>query len=837
MCFEQSSIPHTLSHGIESSSARSQSHARAVWTRDLCPELGDLSLVKKATAQRSPHASFITNLPTQLTSFVGRASEIAKVKQSLTTTRLLTLTGVGGCGKTRLALRVAADYAEARAFENGVYWIDLAALIDPTLVPQAIARALGLREVPDQRVMDALLNSLGAKHLLLVLDNCEHLASACARLAETLLLACPNLKILATSREPLAGNGESAWLVPSLSIPDAKQFARQLDLSATLQYDAIRLFVERACSILHSFTLSHENVGAVLQVCQRLDGIPLALELAAKLVNVLTVEQIAARLNDRFALLASGNRTALIPRHQTLRAALDWSYDLLSGKERTLFQRLSVFAGEFTLDAAETICSGDGVERGEILDMLSRLVDKSLVVAQTQERLEARYHLLETIRRYSSEALETSGRSLVVRGNHALFFCALAEQTDPKLHGPDQAMWLDRLEMEHDNFRSALTWSLEHDHEIALRLASALSWFWRQHNHFSEGRRWLDAVLTASTGIPAALRIKALTNAGLLAFTQTDDARATMLLDESLALARNQKNTWGIAWSLHGLARVANYQGAHERAANLLEESLAAFRDLGDMDGIAYSIYMQGMTARLQGNYEEAWKYLQESLAISRQVGDTSLIAWVLINSGRVAFAQGDHPRALTLVQESLALCRELKTAFGTDVCLQLLAQLAGAWKRSEGAVRLLSVVASLDETYGFRAPLPSDHADIERILTTARAKLGTDAFAAMWAEGRALTLEEAVDEGLRLASSLSDTKLVVSPLLNASKSNLEEPLNERELQVLHLIASGFSNHEIADQLTIALGTVKWHINNLFGKLGVHSRTQAIVRAKELDLV
>jgi predicted ATPase/DNA-binding CsgD family transcriptional regulator len=793
--------------------------------------------VARASAHRKPQAPLTPNLPVPLTSFIGRDLELAKIKQSLSATRHLTLTGVGGCGKTRLALRLAADFSDLPMFKDGVYWIDLAALGDPALVPQAVSKTLGLREVPEPRLSEALSNSLRDKHLLLVLDNCEHLASACARLVETLLAASPDLKIVATSREPLGALGERAWLVPSLSMPDAKQLTRPLDLPAALQYDAIRLFVERATSIAPSFELRQENAQAIFQVCQRLDGIPLALELAATRINVLTVEQIAARLNDRFALLASGNRTALLPRHQTLRAALDWSYDLLSDKERVLFQRLSVFAGEFTLDAAEAVCSGEGVARAEILNMLSRLVDKSLVVAQTSG-VEGRYHLLETIRQYGSDALEASGQSQIARRSHALFYCATAEKTEPKLHGPDQVMWLDRLEMEHENFRSALTWSLEYDRRAAFSLATALSWFWRQHNHFGEGRRWLDAALTTGAEIPTALRVKALTNDGLLAFAQTDDARATMLLEESLALARLENDGWGIAWSLHGLARVATYHRDYDRAVALLDESLAGFRELGDMNGVAYSFYIRGMTERLKGDYEEAWKYLQEGLTISRQVGDVWLIAWVLINSGRVAFAQGNHARALPLLRESLAMCGQLKTAFGVDVCFQLLAQLAGAQNRLEGAVRCLSLVDSMDETYRFRAPLPGDRADIERILKIGRAELGAETFAAMWAEGRALSLQEAVDEGLHLVASLESKAHPVAPQLDYPRKLYEvEPLNERELQVLRLIASGLSNHEIANQLTIALGTVKWHINNLFGKLGVHSRTQAIVKAKELGLV
>lgn len=779
------------------------------------------------------------NLPTPLTSFVGRKAEITKIKQSLTSTRLLTLTGVGGCGKTRLALRVASDFANARTFKDGICWVDLSHLTDPTLVPRAMARSLGLREAPDARLMEALSKSLGSKDLLLVLDNCEHLTTACAGLVETLLQAAPNLKVLATSREPLQVPGEKAWLVPSLLMPEPKQILRDGDPTASLmKYDGIRLLVERAASILPSFGLTPENANAVLQICQRLDGIPLALELAATQVNVLTVAEIAERLNDRLALLALGNRAAVLPRHQTLRATLDWSYDLLSEKERVFFPRLAVFAGGFTLDAAEAICSGKGIEHGEILEMLSRLVHQSLVVAQTQERRAARYHLLETIRQYGVQVLQASSQSSIQHRNHAQYFCELAERIEPELRGPAQVHWLGQLEIEHDNFRAALAWSLTNEHELALRLTAALSWFWRQHNHFSEGRRWLDAALATDTVTPVSTRIRALTGLGSLAFAQNDDVLAAQYLDASLALARSENDKTGIAWSLHGLARVANYQRDYTRAAMLVEESLRVFQDLGDRDGLAYTFYIRGLSARLQGNYAAARQHFQESLKVSRPVGDVWLIAWTLIHSARVEYAMGDLAQALEFVHESLELSWELKTAWGIDVCLQLIAQIAGAYKRLRQAARLLSVVASLDETYGFRAPLPKDRADIERILTSAKVKLGAKKFAAAWAEGHALTLEQAVEEGLGLANSLAGKiELNLPQVQPASSSTLVESLNPRELQVLRLIASGHSNREIADQLMLTSGTIKWHANNLFSKLGVHSRTQAIVKARELNLV
>ncbi len=773
--------------------------------------------LRPAGLQRRP-----SNLPQPPTSFIGRSREIREVGRLLASTRLLTLIGVGGCGKTRLALEAATIQADT--FEDGVCWVDLVGLSGSALVIQTVAQALDLREAADESLLETLTHTLKAKRLLLALDNCEHLLAACRELVEALLLACPNLQVLATSREPLAIAGELSWLVPALSMPEAAHLLQRDNHSSAelTHFDAIRLFVERAQSVLPTFTLTNQNEVAVVQVCQRLDGMPLAIELAAARVNVLTVQQIAARLDDRLALLTEGNRTALIPRHQTLRAAMDWSYDLLSEQERILFRRLSVFSGGFALEAVEAIGEGGGIQVKQVLDLLSHLVDKSLVVADTQARSEARYRLLETIRQYALEKLQESGEEMTLRRRHCDWFLALAEQADRQLRGPHQVVWLERLEMEHDNVRAGLVWSLAHEHKIALQLASVLAWFWRLHNHFSEGRRWLEMALTVSHASPATLRIKALTGNGLLAFSQGDTTRATTLLEESLALSRNQNDNWGIAWSLHGLGRVASFHDAFERAVALLEESLTLFRELGDTSGYAYSLYYLGIVARYQGDYARAAALLEESLSMSRATRDTWLIAWILIHMGQLACTLGDYPRAVAAQQESLILCEELKTAWGMAACLESLARVAQAQAMMEGAVRLFSAGAALRDRYGLAA---IDLGDLART----RKELSRDRFAAAWAEGQAMTLEQAIREASNVASPIKDAAVHDPALV--------EPLNERERGMLRLIADGLSNHEIAERLVISLSTVKWHINNLFGKLDVHSRTQATARAKELGLL
>jgi predicted ATPase len=406
------------------------------------------------TPERPPH-----NLPSALSSFVGRKKELAEVRRLLEDTRLLTLTGPGGCGKTRLALAAADELVGT--FADGVWLMDLAPLADSSLVPQAVASTLGLREQPGRWLTETLSDNLASKRVLLVLDNCEHLVEACAELAESLLLFCPELRVLATSREPLGIAGEVAWPVPSLSLPDLR---RAPNIETLPRYESARLFVERTEAVKPTFAVTEQNAPLVAKICYRLDGIPLAIELAAARSKVLSVEEISERLDDCFALLSAGNRTAL-PRHRTLHATMDWSHDLLPEQERILFRRLSVFAGGFTLEAAESVCAGEHLERNEVLDLLSHLVDKSLVIVR-EGVVETRYRLLETVRQYGRERLDASEDE--VERRHADFFVGLAEEAEGELSGPDQARWLTLLQTEHDNLRAALSWSLGKKRDLGL---------------------------------------------------------------------------------------------------------------------------------------------------------------------------------------------------------------------------------------------------------------------------------------------------------------------------------------------------------------------------------
>jgi predicted ATPase/DNA-binding CsgD family transcriptional regulator len=792
----------------------------------------------------SPAGERRHNLPVQLTSFVGREWEVAEVRRLLGTTRLLTLVGAGGIGKTRLAQEVAAGLLDA--YPDGVRLVELAALVDPrsalvpALVPQAIASALGVREQPGRPLSESLAEFLAPRSLLLVLDNCEHLIQACAELADRLLRACPRLTILATSREPLGIAGETTWRVPSLALPDAERPPATDDLG---RYEAIRLFVERARAALPDFRLTDRNARAVAQVCQRLDGIPLALELAAARVRGLSVEQLAAGLDDRFRLLTGGSRTAL-PRHRTLRALVDWSYEPLSEPERALFRRLAVFAGGWTLEAAEAVCAGDGtgalrgIEAGEVVGLLLELVDKSLVVAEDREG-EARYRFLETIRQYGLERLEASGEAAEIRRRHAEYFVTLAERAEPELSGPGQAVWLDRLEREHDNLRATLgRLSRPDPGEVArggsragaeaqarLRLGGALGRFWDLRGYLAEGRAWLAALLgPEGAAPPTAARSRALCAAGWLAYWQGDYAAARALSEESVSIGRQVGDERGVAEALTCLGWIADAEGDHAAARTLFEASLAIRRRLGDRWGIAQSLSGLGWIASVEGDHAAARTLLDESLAVSREVGDKRGIADALVHLADLLQAQGELAQARGFLDESLAIGRDLGDRAMIVEGLELSAKAALTAREAHRAARLLGAVHALREVVG--APVsPSYRAEQERDVVAVRADLGEGRFAAAWAAGRAMTLAQAV--AYALEGRTPELALPAPPgFTEPSGCTQASPLTRREQEVAVLIARGLTNRQIAETLVIAERTVHAHVGNILGKLGFSSRAQ-----------
>jgi predicted ATPase len=683
------------------------------------------------------------NLPVQLTSFIGREKEIAEIKPLLGMARFVTLTGSGGAGKTRLALQVAADLLEG--YPDGVWLAEFAPIADPALVPKTVASALNVSEQPGRDMIATLGDALRAKALLLVLDNCEHLLAACADLAATLLRACPQIRILATSREALGVPGESLWRVPSLSLPeDIRHLPCAEDL---VLYDAVRLFVDRAVATAPGFTVTGENAPTVAQVCQRLDGIPLAIELAAARVKVLAVEQIAARLDDRFRLLTGGNRTT-VPRQQTLRATMDWSFDLLSEEERAVLRRLSVFAGGWSLEAAEAICSESGVGASDILDLLTQLVNKSLVVAEVQSG-EARYRLLETVRQYGRDRLLESGEAEGVRIQHRYWYLDLAERAEAELHGPEQGTWLERLETEHDNFRQALEWSVDAtDQNLGLRLASALAVFWDRRGYASEGRGWLERALLRSGNASVPARAKALKAAGYLANTQNDFDQGTTLNEASLALYKESGDKRGVARCLSSLAHAQMSQGNCAQATTLIEQALALFRELRDKSGIGGALNSLGEVARIRRDYAAARSLYEESLSLNHAVGDITGIGRSLNNLAWVAFHQGDYRQAAALFKESMSIKVRLGWREGVANCLAGLGSVAGEQNQPERAAVLWGVAEVILGTIGAHPDL-ADRLEYLDTIGMVQSTLGEEAFQAARAKGRAMTLEQAIEYAL----------------------------------------------------------------------------------------
>ncbi|MBI3459907.1 tetratricopeptide repeat protein, partial [Candidatus Acetothermia bacterium] len=703
-----------------------------------------------------------TNLPASLTSFIGREQELQEimnllidvgVERAVPRPRLLTLTGFGGTGKTRLAQKAAWDLLEE--FPDGVWWVRLAVLTDPALVPQAVASALGLREEPNRPLISTLIDYLRSKNLLLVLDNGEHVVEACASLAETLLQNCPQLRILATSREALGVHGEIAWLVPSLSLPDLARLARGgIDLSALRQYEAVRLFAERAAAAQPNFSMTDRNASAIAYICQRLDGIPLAIELAAAKVRVLSIEQIAERLENDFRLLTNPSRTAL-PKDQTLRAALDWSHNLLSEKQKTLFRRLSVFVGGCVLEAVEAVCADDILGRGgsriaptEILELLTQLIDKSLVTVEDHGDV-ARYRMLETIRHYGQQKLseQSEPEVLTLRARHRDWFLALAERAEAELLGARQTTWLSQLEQEYDNLRAALRWSLENDEQeahAALRLSGALGPFWLARSHIDEGSRLLEEALSKGQDAPLSARAKALLWVGTLARHLGDDERVQARCEESLSLFTELKNRWGMAFSLRNLGVVAQHRGDFERAVELHQRSLSLCREMGDAWSTAWSLHNLGVVARQQGNYQRVEALCGESLALFRTLGDKWGIAASLHYLGEVAEHKLEYANARDLHRESLLLYKELGDKRGIAASLNQLAEIVLRQENYECAATLFGAAEALRET--INAPLSSgDHAEYERHISIVSTRLGPKFFDELLAQGRAMTLEQAV--------------------------------------------------------------------------------------------
>ena len=719
-------------------------------------------------------------LPVRLTPLVGRESELDDIVHALRRTRLVTLTGPGGTGKTRLAL-AAARTAEA-AFPAGVCWVALAQTADPAIVGQAVATQLGVPDTPGQDPIEAIAKHVADHRLLVVLDNCEHLAEAAASLAEYLLAACPALVVLATSREALGVEGELSWQVPPLSLPASTPAPTASALAA---FDAVKLFEQRAQLVRPSFRITDENAAAVLTICQRLDGLPLAIELAAARMRILSATQLAERMDDIFAVLVGGARSAP-PRHQALRATLDWSYDLLDTDERAVFRRLATFFGGFTLHAAERIAAGGDIGPDAMLELLTRLADKSLLRVE-YARGESRYFLLATIRDYARERLAEAAESDQARLAHLQYFTELVEDATARIEQVEAAagrleVELDRLDAELPNLRRAFEFAQESGDPVApLRIAGPLDRYAYLRGRYHEVRQWMDAAVTSCPDAPAGLRAKALLGGGRLALLQCDYVPAVRRLEAALRLYRELGDPRGIASSLQVLGSVAREQGRYARAVELHAESLATaeaaedrwavasahgylafaswlqrdfgraaeeagialakFRELGDVEGAAWSLISLGTVARYQGDVERASVLLTESLALSEGIGFREGIAWSVEQLGLLAAVDGD-PAAISLLRRSLELHSELRDQWRMSSVLEDLAAIAIARGNAGQAARLLGAAEAIREAIG-TVIAPCERLQHNQTTKAVRTALGDEAFDDALRQGQLASIDE----------------------------------------------------------------------------------------------
>jgi predicted ATPase len=728
--------------------------------------------------------AYRNNLPLQPTPLIGREKEVAEVCERLSRpeVRLLTLTGAGGTGKTRLGLQAAAELAGE--FEDGVFFVSLAAIRDPQLVVGAVARTLGVKEAGGQPLLESLEDYFCEKRMLLLVDNFEQVLEA-APMVSKMISAAPNLKVLATSRIPLRLYGEHEYSVPPLALPDPERLPTVERLT---HYEAVRLFIERAQAAKADFSVTNDNAPAVAEICYRLDGLPLAIELAAARIKVLSPQKMLSRLGNRLMLLTGGARD-LPERQRTLRATIEWSYALLGEGEQVLFGRLAVFSGGRTLEAIEAICDAEGDLPVDAFDGISSLLDKSLLRQEEGVRGEPRFVMLETVHEFAREKLEQSGEAEEIKGLHAQYFLALAEETEPELKGSGER-WLEHLEAEQDNFRAALNWALQvGDTDLALRLGGALILFWDRRCHYSEGRRWLEEALTKEGRVPATVRGRALgclarmaaqqgdldqaeaaceeglelmrsvddegfagvvlrLVLGLVALERGDPDRAVTLTEESLTMGREQGDRWAIAGSMLNLSVIAQDRGDLGQATSFLEESLVMYRELGNKQGISYCLVNLGMVAYSQSDLGRAAQLTEEGVTLFRELVAKGDVALGLCNLGWIALLQDDLGKAADIYKESLSLAWEIGLNPIVQSALEGVACLAGAKGEAQRAARLWGAAQALQEAKGI--PRDIDFlAEADARISALRSGMGEEAWEEAWRKGRAMTLDEAVSYAL----------------------------------------------------------------------------------------
>ncbi|WP_214317477.1 LuxR C-terminal-related transcriptional regulator [Nonomuraea sediminis] len=770
-----------------------------------------------ATTSSASRRQQIVRLPAEVTSFVGRRHEVAEVKRRLSMSRAVTLTGAGGVGKTRLALHVALEVA--RDFRGGVWFVELAAVENPDVLPQILIEALEIRDHSRSSPVDVLAEYLRDRRALIILDNCEHLVHECAVLAETLLRRAPELRILSTSREALSFAGEQTLAVPTLPLPDLD--GANVPAEELAQGDAVCLFAERARAVLPTFAITEDNKNVVVGICRRLDGLPLGIELAAVRLRALSVHQLYERLDDRFRLLTAGSR-AVLPRHQTLRALIDWSHALCSEKEQLMWARVSVFAGGLDLEGAEAVCSFGGIEREEVIELVSGLVDKSVLIRE-EHGSRARYRMLEIIRQYGLERLADSGEAAQVQQRHRDYYKALAAEGREQLFGPSQVAWFARLQLEHANLHVALErfFDTPSDAAAGLDMVADLLYHWISGFYLRDGRLWLDRGL-AATPEPSEVRARALWANAWLTIIQADTASATRMLEESRSIGEKLGLSPVLAYVALFCGMIAMYGGDSDAAIAHYQEALERHRANDDPVGTALALIRLSMAHSFRGDSPTAVALGEECLAVCDAHEEGWHKAYMMMALGLEVWRQGDTERATKLETQSLTFNRALDDPLGVGVNLEVLAWIAATDKQYRRAAELLGILETIWHAIG--APL-SGYGHLARyhdecVAMTVKA-LGDAAFAAAFKRGARLSYGDA------LAYALQEDKRV--------DERSATPLTPRETEIAQLVAQGLTNKEIAASLVISQRTAEGHIEHILSKLGYRSRAQIAVWVKEQD--
>jgi len=764
----------------------------------------------------------IGNLPNLLSTFIGRANEVAKVSQLIITHRLVTLTGTGGSGKTRLALKAAQKLE--KKFKNGIWFVDLTALGDASLIPDKIVSTLNINKRSKETILDSLITYLSMRQILLILDNCEHLITICAEITESLLQKCPNLHILSTSREMLGIPSEMTWVVSSLSLPNQHSTLRQVQAS-----ESVQLFIDRAVLKNPDFKLTIDNFEAIAEICNRLDGMPLAIELAAAQVRSLSPQEIAQRLNQRFHFLTSGSRNAPV-RQQTLLATIDWSYALLTTKEQVMLQRLSIFMGGTSLQAVEAICVGGEIESTDVLETILHLTDKSLITANSNEHGETRYRLLETIREYAQERLGETQEKVNIQNNHLKYFVQLAKQGNQKIKGIDQLIWYERLEVEQDNIRMALQWALESMNiESGLRLSTELAYFWFTNGNIRENIIWLEKLLDQKQDIPADLEGWAYLALGVLLepTAKYENNTNDLLFEKGLHLFREVDDHHGIAFALNLMGVIALQKGELVRAEQLLNESLVLRKELGDPWSIAQTLQNFPPLAMQKNELKKAREYAEETIHWFEQAGDQRNMVRSLIDFADIARLEGNFTHAVALLTQVLSQVFQFKSKVTVVNVLESLVVLTTEQREFKRASILHGSAEALREELGMQGH-GLEYAKYLEAVTTIRKKLSDSIFNQNWSKGHAMPLEKVVDYVVGKINP-SSKKLEIT-----SEEKVWFQLSPRERDVMRLLADGYSNLEISQKLVLSEKTIRNYISNIYRKLQITSRGEMILLARKL---